>query len=260
MAELHFDANTVAPSQGKPDPVPDGWYNMFIEESKIKPTSDGLGTILELKLSNMDGQYANRKFYDNLNIKNNNEVTMKIAYETLSAIGHATGVLQITNTEMLHNIPMKVKVEQTKRRDTGKSVNEIVAYKNINEMVGDVNTQSVPLNVNSPTPPPIGQPPVGQPTPPQVNYPPQQAQNNVAQTPPPVNNANTFNAGNQPQQPWNNGTNQVNSPVTNVPANSQPQQENTNAQVQNQAPNNPPVNQPVNPPQTNTAPPWQQQQ
>ncbi|MBS90817.1 DUF669 domain-containing protein, partial [Sphingobium sp.] len=137
MAQLNFDATQVEPDTGF-DVIPAGWYNAKMDESEIKPTKDGAGSYLQVRFAVIDGQYANRKLFARLNIKNANATAQEIALKQLSAIGHAVGVLHIANSEQLHGIPLKIKVKIRKGDDNYEDQNEIISYKNINEAVETV--------------------------------------------------------------------------------------------------------------------------
>jgi hypothetical protein len=133
MATLNFDANTVEPAAAL-DPVPAGWYNVKIVESELKPTSSGKGAMLVLTEQIIDGQFAGRKLWDRLNLQNENLVTVEIAQKTLSAICHATGVMQVQDSAQLHGLPMmaKVTVRAAGPGNDGKNYdasNEIKGYK-----------------------------------------------------------------------------------------------------------------------------------
>lgn len=160
MAELNFDASQVVPSEGAMGAVAAGWYNVMIDESEIKPTRDGLGAYLNLRFTIVDGAMANRKIFDRLNIRNANPVAQTIAYENLSAIGHAVGVIQMQNSEQLHNIPLKVRVKVRKgNAEFPDDQNEISAYKNINEQVGTTATAiAQPTAPGIPAAMPVAQP------------------------------------------------------------------------------------------------------
>jgi hypothetical protein len=106
-----FDARQVEPA--KPlEPVPTGWYNVKIIESEMKPTSKGDGAYLELTMEILDGDYVGRKAWDRLNLQNPNQTAMEIAYRQLSAICHATGVMQVNDTAQLHGIPLMARIVQ----------------------------------------------------------------------------------------------------------------------------------------------------
>jgi len=104
-----FDASTIKPG-GMLDPVPSGVYNVKIVESEMKPTSDAKGQYLSLTLEILDGEFAERKLFDNLNLVNDNATAVQIAQGALSAICHATGVIRLDDSAALHNIPMQAKV------------------------------------------------------------------------------------------------------------------------------------------------------
>lgn len=128
MALLQFNAATVQPSQAF-EPLPAGWYNVTILKSEMKPTSKGDGSYLELVLVVSDGPHAKRQLFDRLNLNNKNEVAKRIAYETLSAICHATGVIQLQDSTQLHGIPMQAKVTSKPAEGKYEAGNEIGGYR-----------------------------------------------------------------------------------------------------------------------------------
>ena len=52
------------------------------------------------------GEFEGRTLFDNLNLRNPNATAVEIAQRTLSQICHATGVLQLSDSEQLHFKPM----------------------------------------------------------------------------------------------------------------------------------------------------------
>lgn len=134
MAQLNFDASTVSPSESI-EAIPAGWYNAQIDQSEMKPTKDGSGAYLELRFSILDGQYASRKVFTRLNLRNANPVAQEIAYRQLSAICHAIGVLQVQDSQQLHGRPLKIKVKVRAASGDYEASNEISAFKSINEQV-----------------------------------------------------------------------------------------------------------------------------
>lgn len=147
MAQLQFDARSVAPDTGTPEAIPAGWYNVIIDQSENKPTNDGQGMYLEARYNVLDGQYAGRKVFSRFNLRNVNPQAQEIAYKQLSAVCHAVGVLQVQDSQQLHNMPMKIKVSKRDpqpkiNKDTGQPTgeyydasNDVKAWKNINEPV-----------------------------------------------------------------------------------------------------------------------------
>jgi len=110
MANLgNFDATTVDPT--KPfELLPPGKYVMQIVASEMRVTKDGMGQYLWLELDVLEGELMGRKVFDRLNLVNNNPQTVEFAQRTLSAICHATGRMQVQDSEELHLIPMLVSV------------------------------------------------------------------------------------------------------------------------------------------------------
>ena len=100
-----FDATTVDPDIGF-EILPPGEYVAQIVQSEMRPTKDGGGQYLWLELDVLEGPQQGRKLFDHLNLVNTNTQSMEIAQRTLSAICHATGRLQVQDSQELHLIPM----------------------------------------------------------------------------------------------------------------------------------------------------------
>lgn len=139
MAVINFDSSQVAPSTGVMDALPAGWYNAMIKNSELKPTKDSATTgnaYLSLEVEIVDGFAQGRKIFANLNIRNTNPVAQDIAYKDLSAICHAVGAVgMVQDSSMLHNRPMKIKLNVKPATDKYEAGNEIKAWKNVNEQV-----------------------------------------------------------------------------------------------------------------------------
>ena len=109
-----FDASKVDPSSGFPT-IPPGDYDVQIVASEMKDTKPQNGKpagkylALTMEILN-DGDYKGKKLFENLNLHNANQTTVEIAQRTLSAICHATGVMNLEDSEELHFIPMVASV------------------------------------------------------------------------------------------------------------------------------------------------------
>lgn len=130
MAGLNFNAQNVAPQQAFENLAP-GWYTVKMVESEMKPTSAGTGSYLECTFEVLaPQQFAGRKLWDRLNLNNPNEKAVEIAYQTLSAMCHATGVMQVQDSQQLHNLPMDAKVGLSKPTEQyPEPRNEIKGYR-----------------------------------------------------------------------------------------------------------------------------------
>lgn len=126
MADLGgFDATQVAPNSF--DVIPAGEYDAVIVASEVKATSTG-GRMLKLEIQVLNGEYQNRKLWDNLNLWNTSEKAVQIARGTLSAICRAVGIMTPKDSAELHNKPLRIKVKVVKSEEYGEQ-NKIAAYK-----------------------------------------------------------------------------------------------------------------------------------
>lgn len=147
MASFNFNAQNVAP-QSAFDPLPAGDYIAQITDSSIKPTKAGTGMSLSLTWTILDGQYVNRKVFDRINVQNQNPEAEKIGQSQLSAICHATGVMNLQDTQQLHMRPCKIKLKIRKDEQYGDS-NEV---KGVSAATGAPASSSAPFgNVSQPS-------------------------------------------------------------------------------------------------------------
>jgi hypothetical protein len=132
MVALNFNAAGVQPNVA-PEPIPSGQYPVMIVSSEEKPTKSGTGSYIELAMQVQGGEFNGRKVYDRLNIRNQNQQAVDIAYSTLSAICHVTGRIHIQDTGQLHGVPFIAIVNKVPRDDRpGQFSNEVRGYKDIN--------------------------------------------------------------------------------------------------------------------------------
>lgn len=132
MVQFNFDATTVAPGHAGADVIPSGVYDAQITKTEMTPTKDGSGAMLVVTMTVINGDHKGATIVDRLNLQNANAKAVEIAYGTLSAICHVTGVLHMQNTEQLHGRPFKVKVVMGPRSDDpSKMGNETKGYYDI---------------------------------------------------------------------------------------------------------------------------------
>lgn len=156
MTAINFNARTVSPSETF-EPVPPGWYPVSIIESEEKPTSNGAGSYLYLVMRIMDGPYAGRKLFDRLNTNNQNQQTVEIANRTLSAICHATGILDLQDTQQLHGIVIEARatVREAQTGADGRrydAQNEVKGYRALGSGGAPAPTASMPAAQPAPVP------------------------------------------------------------------------------------------------------------
>lgn len=110
MASLNFDSTYVPPAVA-PEAIPAGWYAGAMSASEMKPTTTGTGAYLECEYTISEPvEYKGRKVYDRINLQNPNPVAVEIGQKQLSAICHATGVIQVVDSSQFHGRPLMIKV------------------------------------------------------------------------------------------------------------------------------------------------------
>lgn len=128
MARLSFNAEGVD-TTSQFDAIPAGDYEAMVTASQEKTTKDGGGSYLELTLEIQGGQFQGHRLWDRLNLQNRNPRAVEIAQKQLAQLCHATGVLQLNDSEQLHNRPVIVKVSAKHDDYSGEIRNEVKGYK-----------------------------------------------------------------------------------------------------------------------------------
>lgn len=122
-----FDATTVEPNQPF-EVIPAGVYKVEMIDSDMRATKDGAGQYLWCEFTILDGEYAGRRLYERLNIVNANAQAVEIAQRSLSALCHATGKLSVSDSAVLHHIPVMATVRVRPARGEFSASNEIRGY------------------------------------------------------------------------------------------------------------------------------------
>jgi len=153
--QLNFNAATVEPKASF-DVIPSGDYTAMITSSEAKPTKSGTGTILNLRIDILEGEFKGRIIFAGLNVFNQNPTAQQIAQAELSAICHATGVMQLNDSSQLHNRPMKIKVGIQPAKDGYDAKNVIKGYSSLSSapvQVSQTAATPTPQSDGKPTPP-----------------------------------------------------------------------------------------------------------
>ena len=112
MAKLSFNS-AGKDTGGDFEPLPVGDYNMMVIESDICPNKKGTGSYVKIVLHCLDEEYAGRRVYEYINIDHPNEKVVAIAERQMAELCNAVGVLELEDTQELHEIPFvaRLKVE-----------------------------------------------------------------------------------------------------------------------------------------------------
>jgi hypothetical protein len=125
--KLTFDATKVDPQVGL-SVLPAGTYDVAIITAEQRDNKGNDGQHLALVLEVQDGKYAGRKLFHNVNLWNESASAKEFAQGTLSAICHATGIMQLEDTDQLIGIPVSADVRVSEQKVFGKS-NVINSYR-----------------------------------------------------------------------------------------------------------------------------------
>lgn len=122
-----FNAEEHEP-MGDYSPVPAGMYLASLVACEEKVTRAGTGKFLSLSFEIVEGEYAKRRLFSNINTVNPNPQCVAIGKGELSALCRAVGVLTPNDSQELMGIPIAVKVGLETRKDNGETTNRIKAY------------------------------------------------------------------------------------------------------------------------------------
>lgn len=136
--QLNYDATGHVPQSF--EPLPTGWYTVKMVEGLEKPTSKNNGdTYYAAIFEVIGGKFNGRKIFHNFNFKNQNPEAVRIAYDQLAAMCHATGILKVTTMEQLFEKPMMGKVKlkaAVMEKDADGNDTDVEKYEAGNEIKG----------------------------------------------------------------------------------------------------------------------------
>lgn len=132
MANLSNLVDLTASPESQFDPLPSGDYPVVIVDSEVKTTKRGDGQYLELQMQVMSGPYSGRTLWSRVTLSNPNATATQIGQQQLAQLRHATGVMQLTDSQQLHNIPVQARIEHVKAdpaKNRDRDGNEVRAFK-----------------------------------------------------------------------------------------------------------------------------------
>ena len=137
---------------------PIGWYPIMFTKSEQSKTSKG-GEKLTLEGEVLEGQYKGRKYWELLNLVNDNKQTEQIAHRTLASICKCIGIIHPRGHEELLRKPLMAKITIKPESDNYPPKNEAKSYAPISDkakLMGIAQTPvSTPGGIGAPTPAPI---------------------------------------------------------------------------------------------------------
>lgn len=127
MARISFNASNVEPSTPM-DVLPAGKYLAMAIASELKATKTGTGEYLQITFEVLDGAAKGRKIFERLNIRNNNKTAEDIAQRALSALCHAVGVIELEDSDQLHDKPVVLDVAVDPSKGEYSAQNRVKGY------------------------------------------------------------------------------------------------------------------------------------
>ena len=125
MAQLQFNAAEVDTTSR--DAIPSGTYEAVVTDSETRATKSGTGMGINLAFEIVsEGPAKGRKVFAWINYENANAKAQQIGREELASLCKAVGVVNLTDTAQLHNLPLMITVG-IDRNDPTRNV--IRAYK-----------------------------------------------------------------------------------------------------------------------------------
>jgi hypothetical protein len=110
MAILSFTAADVPADDRVFETLPVGTYLVQVIESDMLATRAGTGSFLKLTLEVLDGPYANRKLWDQINLENPNDDAVRFARRQLADLLLLLGIAHMEDSEELHFKPFYAQV------------------------------------------------------------------------------------------------------------------------------------------------------
>ena len=110
-------------------PIPAGDYVVTIKNAELKPTKDGSGQYIKLKLDVVAPSSVGRVIFSNINIRNKSEQAENIGRQQLGAIMRALALNSVSDTDQLIGATLSVKVAIREAQNGYEAQNEVKAYK-----------------------------------------------------------------------------------------------------------------------------------
>lgn len=126
--QLQFDASRVAPSVPM-EVMPTDWYTAQAVESELAQTQNKQGSYVNIQFELLAGPYKGRRVFARHTWQNANQQAVEIGQREMSALCHATGVLQLADTQQLHGRPVEIRVKYVPAEGVYEEKNEVRGYR-----------------------------------------------------------------------------------------------------------------------------------
>lgn len=132
LLDMQFDQTEIQDAHKNDfDPIPAGTYTAEITRSEIKDNASGSGNRLSLGLKIIDGTHAGRLIFQDITLRNNNQIAQQIGRKQMAQLVSACGKSSVQDSSDLHGIPMEIKVaikiDKTGQYDPSNEVKKFAA-------------------------------------------------------------------------------------------------------------------------------------
>lgn len=142
MAELPEVFNASEAEDAGFSVIPAGWYVASIVKSQLKDTRNNDGKMISLQFKIIEGEYAKRIVFANLNIINKNDTAVRIAKSDLKKICEAIDMETVIDTDDLLGNELQIKLIEKKATGKYPAGNEIKDYRSSDEEIEESDDDS----------------------------------------------------------------------------------------------------------------------
>lgn len=148
-----FDSAAVKPAESRDyGPMPAGPYDVEITNADVKNTKAGNGQYLEVEFTVISPeQFAKRKVWSRLNLKNASADAERIGHEQLSALCHAVNIPKLQDSDHLFGKVLRVRLK-IDRKDPNNLRNDVTGYEAHGGATPPVNMTRAAANTAAATP------------------------------------------------------------------------------------------------------------
>lgn len=133
MAQLGYTINKADlpedSSSGDYTPLPEGWYDVQVTGAEVKDTKSGTGQYIKVEYTIVGQDYAGRKVWGMLNIKNDNDKAEEIGRQELNKLMSSIGIESLTDTDQLVGPELSVKLKIRPAQGEYGPSNDVKGYK-----------------------------------------------------------------------------------------------------------------------------------
>lgn len=122
--------------------LPAGDYVVIVSATEVAETKKGTGYYVKATLDVVEGQFQKRKFWDYMNIKNQNEIAETIGKAKMKELCSACGITtEIQDTNEIHDIPLVMRLGMDKKGERIE-VKRYIAYKDYQADEAEAKTET----------------------------------------------------------------------------------------------------------------------